>query len=123
MLAAVIALEPEHKPSISIVGNSNAPLPIPNKKADVDFLFNLVLKVLSCNQIRDVIVIIVAFLLVALRLLHGLVALSQLSKRGEGVGAELVEDAGDEFSELFVFASSVDGKGVGWDCGMDYRLK
>jgi hypothetical protein len=76
MLAAVIALEPEqHKPSRSIVGNSNAPLPIPNKKADLDFLFNLVLKVLSCNQIRDVIVIIVAFLLVAFCLLHGLVAL------------------------------------------------
>ena len=31
----------------------------------------------------------------------------------------MVEDAGDEFGEFLVFAVSVDGKGVGWDGGVD----
>ena len=31
----------------------------------------------------------------------------------------MVEDAGDEFGEFFVFAGAVDGEGVGGDGGVD----
>lgn len=84
-------------------------------------LFDLVLKVLAGDQIWDVIIIIIVVLLIftTFLLLHGLVALSQLSEGGKGVGAELVEDTGDEFSELLVLTVSVDGEGVGWDGGVD----
>jgi len=51
--------------------------------------------------------------------LHVLVALGQLAERGERVGTQLVEDAGDELGELLVLAVSVEGEGVGWDRGVD----
>ena len=50
---------------------------------------------------------------------HGLVALGELAEGSEGVGAELVEDAGDKLSELLVLGLAVDGKGVGGDRGVD----
>ena len=85
------------------------------------------LKVLPLNQIRD---IIIALLLLrippfaaAILLLHALVALRQLPEAGEGVGAELVEDAGDELGEFFVFAGTVDGEGVGGNGGVDFIEK
>lgn len=71
-------------------------------------LLNLVLEVLTGNEVWDLIII---SLLVAL--LHVLVALSELAEGSEGVGAELVEDARDELSELLVLTISIDGKGVG----------
>jgi hypothetical protein len=52
-----------------------------------------------------------------------LVALGKLSERGQRIRAELVENARDEFSELLVFTVSVDGKGVRWNCSVDYSLR
>ena len=76
--------------------------------------FYLSFKVLTLHQIRDLVVVIFAafLLLPALLLLQALVALRQPPQTGEGVRAELVEDAGDEFGELFVFAVAVDGEGI-----------
>ena len=82
-------------------------------------LFNLILESLACNQIWNIVLIIIVLAFTTLLLLHGLVALGKLSEGCEGVGAELVENTGYEFSELLIFAVTVDGKGVGWDCGMN----
>ena len=82
-------------------------------------LFNLILESLSCNQIWNIVLIVIVLAFTALLLLHGLVALGKLSEGCEGVGAELVENTGYELSELLVFAVTVDSKGVGWDCGMN----
>jgi hypothetical protein len=84
----------------------------------VGILFDLVLEVLSCHQIRDVIVIVI-LLVFTTCLLHRLVALGKLSERGKGVGAELIQDAGDEFGEFLVLTVTVDGEGVRWYCSMD----
>lgn len=78
------------------------------------------LKVLTLNQVRDIILILVVLLLASLLLLQALVALGKLAQRGQAVGAELVQDAGDEFSEFLLFAVAVDGEGVGGDGGVDY---
>jgi predicted N-acetyltransferase YhbS len=81
------------------------------------FDVGLGLEVVASNEIGDVVVIIilVVILLVlafALLLLHALVALGELAERGKRVGAELVEDTGDELRKLLVFAVAVDGEGV-----------
>lgn len=75
------------------------------------YLLNLRLKVLALDEVGDVLVVLV--------LLLELVALGQLAERGKRVGAELVEDAGDELGELLVLAVAVDGEGVGLDRGVD----
>lgn len=80
-------------------------------------LLDLALKVLALDQLGDLVVVVLA--LAALGLGHGLVALGELAERGQGVGAELVEDAGHELGELLVLAVAVDGKGVGGDRGVD----
>jgi hypothetical protein len=85
------------------------------------FLFDLVLEVLPCDQIWDVIVVVVFLVFTTCFLLHRLITLGKLSEGGEGVRAELVEDTGDEFGEFLVFTVSIDGKGVGWDSGVDCR--
>ena len=77
-------------------------------------LLDLALEVLASNEIGDIIL-----LSVLLVLLHVLVALSELAERGEGVGAELVKDAGDELSELLVLTVAVDGEGVSGDSGVN----
>ena len=82
-------------------------------------LFNLILESLACNQIWNIILILIILTFAALLLLHGLVALGKLSEGCEGVGAELVENTGYEFGEFLVLAVTVDSKGVGWDCGMN----
>ena len=74
-------------------------------------LLDLRLEVLTLNQVGDVLVVLV--------LLLELVALGELAERREGVGAELVEDAGDELGELLVLAVAVDGERVGLDGGVD----
>ncbi len=79
-------------------------------------LLDLALKVLALDELGDLVVILA---LTALGLGHGLVALGELAERGQGVGAKLVEDAGDELRKLLVLAVSVDGKGVGGDRGVD----
>ena len=86
----------------------------------------LALEVLALDQIRYLVVIVIAALLAVLALaalLQALVALGQLPQAGERVGAELVEDAGDELRQLLVLAVAVDGEGVGGDgcvdCGVD----
>lgn len=78
------------------------------------YLFDLALKVLALDEVGDLVVV-----LALLVLGHGLVALGKLAEGGEGVGAELVEDAGDKLSELLVLGLAVDGKGVGGDRGVD----
>lgn len=42
-----------------------------------------------------------------------LVGLSELAERGKGVRAELVQDTGDELSQLLLLTTAVDGVGVG----------
>lgn len=84
--------------------------------AVVYFLLDLVLEVLASNQIGDVVII---SLLVAISLLHVLVALSKLAERGERVRAKLVKDARDELCQLLVLTVAVDGEGVGGDSSVD----
>lgn len=79
-------------------------------------LLDLALEVLALDQVGDLVVI-----LALLSLLHVLVALGELAERGQGVGAELVQDAGDKLSELLVLTVAVDGEGVGLDGGVDYE--
>lgn len=88
-------------------------------------LFDLVLKVLTLNQVWDIIIILIIVLLVltTLCLLHRLVALGKLAEGSKGIWAELVEDTWDELGELFVFAVTVDGEGVGWNSGVNYSLE
>ncbi len=81
-------------------------------------LLDLVLEVLAGDEVRDIIVI-----RLLLALLHVLVALGQLAERGQGVGAQLVQDAGDQLGELLILAVAVDGEGVGRDGGVDYPAK
>ncbi len=78
-------------------------------------LLDLALEVLARDEVGDLVII---GLLLAL--LHVLVALGQLAERGQGVGAQLVQDAGDELGELLVLAVAVDGKGVGGDRSVNY---
>jgi hypothetical protein len=52
-------------------------------------------------------------------LLHVLVALSELAQGGKAVGAELVEDVGNELSKLLLLAVTVKGEGVGGDGTVD----
>ena len=88
--------------------------------------FNFTLKVLAGDQIGDIVIVILVLIPTAATtatatflLLQALIALGQFAEGGEAVGAELVEDAGDEFGEFFVFAVAVDGEGVGGDGGVD----
>lgn len=73
------------------------------------------LEVVASNEVGDVIVILVVVLLAGLTLLllHALVALGEFAQGCERVGAELVEDTGDELSKLLVLTGAVDGEGVG----------
>lgn len=84
-------------------------------KIQLRTLLDLALKVLALNQVGDIVVI----LALLTSLLHVLVALGQLSEGGQGVGAELVKDAGDELGELLILTVAVDGESVGWDGGVD----
>lgn len=77
-------------------------------------LLDLALEVLALYELRDL--VIIPLLLV---LLEVLVALSELAKGGQRVGAELVEDTGDELRELLVLTISVDGEGIGGDGGVN----
>ena len=67
------------------------------------------------DKVGDVVVVVVraAGWWPLLALLDGLVRLGELAERRERVGAELVEDAGDELGELLHVAGAVDGEGVG----------
>jgi len=75
------------------------------------------LEVLTGDELGDVIIILViVVLLVAvltLLLLHALVRFGKFAQRCERVGAELVEDSGNELCKLLVLTVSVDGEGVG----------
>ena len=79
------------------------------------------------DQIGDIVIIVIGGGttsdggLPLLALLDGLVGFGQFTEGGEGVGAELVEDAGDELGEFFHLAGTVDGEGVGGNCCMDCR--
>lgn len=79
----------------------------------------LALEVLAGNKLGNIVVIGLLALLV---LLHALVALSELAQRGQGVGAQLVQDTGDELGQLLVLTVSVDGEGVGGDSSVDWYI-
>ena len=78
----------------------------------------LALEVLALDELGDLIVVVTTLLALA-ALLEALVALGELAEGSEGVGAELVKDAGDELGELLVLAVAVDGEGVGRHSGVD----
>jgi hypothetical protein len=83
-------------------------------------LFDFIFKVLSLNQIGNVIIIFVLLLVfTTFCLLHRLVALGKFSERGQGVWAKLVKNTGNKLGELLVFAVSVNGESVGWDGGVN----
>jgi hypothetical protein len=82
-------------------------------------LLDLAVKVLACHKFRDVVIIRITILIV---LGHVLVALSKLAQGSERVRAQLVEDARDQFCELFVLASPIDGEGVWGHSGMDWTI-
>lgn len=85
-------------------------------------LLNFALKVLPLHKFRYVVLpVLLPFfpLFSPLLLLKRLVALGKLSERSQRVGAELVENTGNELGELFVFARAVDGEGIRWNGRMD----
>lgn len=87
----------------------------------ISFLLNIALEVLTLNQIRDIILLVVLLALTTgLVLLHVLVAFGELAERGEAVGAKLVQDTGDELGEFLLLAVTVEGEGVGGDGGVDF---
>ena len=82
-------------------------------------LLDLALEVLAGYQIGNVVVVV--GVLSVLR--HVLVALGELAEGGEGVGAELVQDAGDELSEFLLLTVTVESEGVGGDGGVNFLSK
>ena len=86
------------------------------------FLLDIVLEVLTLHQLRDILILLLLTLTTGLVLLQVLVALGQLAQGGQTVGAELVEDAGDELGEFLFFAVAVEGEGVGGDGGVDLHF-
>ena len=86
-------------------------------------LLDLLVERLARNQVGDVIVtVVILFLLASLLLcLHGLVGFGQLAERSQAVGAKLVEDTGDQFSQLLLFTVTVDSECVRGDRGVDYK--
>ena len=85
------------------------------------FLLNIALEVLTLHQVGDIILIVILLALsTALGLLHVLVALGELTEGGEAVGAQLVQDTGDELGEFLLLAVTVEGEGVGGDGGVDF---
>ncbi len=96
--------------------------PLPRSPTPHHPLLNLTLEILPSHQVRYIIIVLLLRLaaLPAVLLLQILIALGQFAQRGEGVGPELVEDAGDEFGEFFVFAGAVDRECVGGDGGVDW---
>lgn len=80
-------------------------------------LFDLALEVLASDEVGDVVIILTTLLVL---LGDVLVALGELAQGSQGVGSELVQDAGDELGELLVLTSAVDGEGVGGNGGVDY---
>ena len=77
-------------------------------------LLDLRLEVLTLDEVGNVLIVLI--------LLLKLVALRELAERGERVGAELVQDAGDELRKLLVLTVAVDGEGVGLDGSVNCDL-
>lgn len=75
----------------------------------------LALEVFTLNKVRYLIIVVVFLVLAFAALLEALVALGQLAEGSERIGAELVEDTGNELGELLVLAGAVDGESVGWN--------
>ena len=73
----------------------------------VDQVGHIVVVVVLCRSVRPL-----------LALLERLVGLGELAEGREGVGTELVEDAGHELSELLQVPGAVDGEGVGGHGGV-----
>lgn len=79
----------------------------------------LALEVLALDEVGNVIVVLLLVLALD-ALLHALVALGELAEGSERVGAELVENAGDELGQLLVLTVAVDGESVGGNGSVDY---
>lgn len=85
----------------------------------VSSLLDIALEVLALDQIRDIILLVVLLALnTGLVLLHVLVALGKLAQRRKTVGAQLVQDTGDQLGEFLLLAVTVQGEGVGGDGGV-----
>lgn len=84
--------------------------------------FNLTLKILPRNKIRDIIIVVLV-LLPTLFLLQALIALRQFPQTRQTIGTELIEDSWNELREFFIFSVAVDGEGVGGDGGVDCTNK
>lgn len=90
----------------------------------VSSLLDIALEVLALDQIRDIILLIVLLALsTALALLHVLVALGKLAQRRETVGAQLVQDTGDQLGEFLLLTVTVQSEGVGGDGGVHFLSK
>ena len=90
-------------------------------------LLDLVLE-RAVNKVRNGVVVLslrsrAVLLGLLVSLLQALVALGQLAQGCQGVGAELVQDAGDKVRQLLVLAVAIDSEGVGGNRGVDYGAK
>lgn len=87
------------------------------------YSLDLALEILSGHQIRNIVVVVFATLLLSILttflLLHGLVALGEFPERGKGIGTELIEYARHKFREFFIFTVAVNSKGVRRDRRMN----
>lgn len=82
------------------------------------------LEILARDEIRDIVVIVIVLLvLITLLLLHALEILGELAQRRQRVGAELVEDAGNELGQLLVLTVAVDSEGIGGYGGVNCSRK
>lgn len=73
-------------------------------------LLDLALKVLSSHKIGDIVIVCLL-----LALLHVLITLSQAAERGQRVRSELVQNSGDELSELLILTITIDRERVRGD--------
>lgn len=78
-------------------------------------------KVLALDQVGNLFVIVILLLptFTLAALLQRLVALGELSERGERVGAKLVEDTRNELCQLLVLSVAVEREGVRGDGRVD----
>jgi len=76
-------------------------------------LFDFTVKGLAWHEVWNIIVVIVFLVAVlAVLLLHALVAFGELAKGREAVWPKLIEDSRHELCELLVFPIAVDREGI-----------
>ena len=101
---------PPPSPSLSHTHARQTPLSTP-------LSLDLTLETIARDQIRDIVIIIIGLLLpiLALLLLHALIALRQLPQRCQRVRPQLVQDPRHQLRQFFVFACAVNRECVGGD--------